>query len=214
MADVMSKAMLKNKYGNEQVFVIPYMLTTDIPDLFTAGNISNNNLCTFEGKGHFVFRCDAEYNNSVQQIIPYIAVLSDDLKRIYVSERIAGEERLQKKLSFFGGHINPCDSAAGNSLVLNAAERELKEEVALNNRTVLMPVGTVRDMASSTPDHIGLVFSTTAKSAKIKEVEGMNGRWMTFDQVITDYTKFEGWARYIIDYVFKSGTKDFSSIHC
>ena len=95
-----------------------------------------------------------------------------------------------------------------------AAERELKEEVALNNRTILMPVGTVRDMASSTPDHIGLVFSTTSKSAKIKEVEGMNGRWMTFDQVITDYTKFEGWARYIIDYVFKSGTKDFSSIHC
>lgn len=210
----MSKAMLKNKYGNEQVFVISYMLTTDVPDLFTVGNISNKNLHIFEGKGHYVFRCDAEYNNSVQQIIPYIVILSEDLKRIYVSERIAGEERLRKNLSFFGGHINPCDSAAGNSLILNAAERELNEEVNLTGRTVLMLIGTVRDIASSTPDHLGFVFSTTAKKAEIKEVEGMNGRWMTFDQVITNYTKFEGWARYIIDYVFKSGTKDFSSIHC
>ena len=80
--------MLKNKYGNEQVFVIPYMLTTDIPDLFTAGNISNKNLRTFEGKGHFVFRCDAEYNNSVQQIIPYIAVLSADSCKHYLCAKI------------------------------------------------------------------------------------------------------------------------------
>lgn len=208
----MAKAKLRDKYGDEQVFVVPYTMTTDIPDLFTAKRITARDLNSIEVKGKYILRYDAEYNNEFQQIIPYIIVTSEDLKRIYVSERIAGEERLRQKLSFFGGHINPCDASTGKSIIVNGAKRELNEEVKLIGAGQLKAIGTVRDKGSTTPDHTGIVLSITAKEAEIKETDGMNGKWMTLDQVITDYAKFEGWARYIIDHVFKSGKKDFSSI--
>lgn len=209
---LINRDRLKDKYGDEKVFIVPYSLTTKINDLFNPGFENKRLAETFEHHGNFIFRYDAEYNESFQQIIPYIIIVNKNADKIYVSERIAGEERLRHKLSFFGGHINPCDHTGLTNIVINAAKRELNEEVNVTNLGDFYPVGTVRDKASTTPDHLGFVYSVEVDDASIKETDNLKGKWMTYNDVITEYSNFEGWARYIIDFIFSSGQKNFSCI--
>lgn len=160
------------------------------------------NLQDWEQKGSFVFRHDAEYNPEIQQLIPYILVTNAKGTKLYVTERIAGEERLQGSLALgCGGHINPVDAG---SMILNGAYRELHEELNIRTRhdEVMKLVGYVRDLVSKTNDHTGFVFLIHAASVSVKEKENLVGRWMTLPELIADYEKFESWARHIIDYLY------------
>ena len=61
----------------------------------------------FENKGFFIPRYDAEYNDAMQQIIPYTIILNKNESKMYVSYRIDGDPRLNNVYSLgFGGHIN------------------------------------------------------------------------------------------------------------
>lgn len=205
MLDAFEKAKLKNKYQSEQVYVVPTMYLNTVADKFQPGVAKTN----FRN-GKFVFRYDAEYNIALQQIIPYILVLNADNTKVYVTKRIAGEERLRDSYALgCGGHINPCD--AGGNLVINAAYREMNEEldVVKENGSEFEIVGTVRALTSATSEHLGIVMKITAKSAEVKEKESLEGFWMTKEQLFDNYERFESWAQYIIDYLFEQKTKEF-----
>lgn len=213
------KTKLKTKYSNEKVLVVPFSATKNIPDGFIPSVFSNKDIQALESNAKFIYRYDAEYNQSFQQIIPYIIVTSRDKKKIFVSERLAGEERLLKKLSFFGGHINPVDqdNAPGlvfeqnfPSVVYSGGYREIDEEVYLVNSSPLKLLGTVRELNSSTPDHLGIVFTIEADDASIRETETLSGKWLDFEETVNEYHNFEGWAKKIIDSFFKANTNDFS----
>lgn len=193
---------LREKYGDEQVLVLPYTQCENIPDHYTA--VKNGK---FVGKvnrmGRFVLRAEAEGNVSVLQIIPY-AVVRDTKGRYFISRRIKGDERLQGSLSIgFGGHINPIDKP---DPVNNGMLRELNEELDFSGikegyATCLR--GTVRDMTSSTPDHIGIVYEVVveeddADKLKIRETDTLAGEWMTTRQLIQNFSRFESWAQLII----------------
>lgn len=201
------KARLKGKYKGEQVYVIPAMDATRIPDKFTVGGNRFLNL----QHGRFVFRYDAEYENAFQQIIPYILVFNKDRNKVYVTRRIAGEERLQDALALgCGGHINPCDAAPG-LLLYNGAMRELKEELNIEldpSYPELTAVGSIRDISSKTSEHTGIVYVTVAKHAEVNEKQKLQGMWMPLPSLMDHYGEFESWARYIIDYLYIESKKE------
>ena len=208
MVDATLYSKLKKKYGSETVYVVPASKLFWIKDGFTIDK-KVNLLKALNTQGKIILRCDAEYNNSVLQIIPYIILVSADDKRIYVSRRIGGDERLLNNWSFFGGHISLDDINAEN-FIITAAERELNEEVKFQKvkNTALELLGTIRDSTSATSEHIGIVFYQYVNWAKIRELDKLTGKWMTYYELIANYSKFESWARMVIDQLFIRHTTD------
>lgn len=193
------------KYPTEQVFVVPYDNAKHIPDKFTKA-ASNTKLSTWSNKGKFVLRSDAEYNKSIQQLIPYILIKNVDNTKLYVTRRIAGDKRLQDSLALgCGGHINPEDAG---DIIMDAATRELNEEmnIELAEGTGLDFLGYVRDLGSETSEHLGFVFVATAEKVSVKEKESLEGMWMGMPELVMEYNKFETWAKHIIDYLFITHT--------
>lgn len=204
MVDPTLKATLKKKYGDEQVYVVPFQSVKHIPDKFTSPfKLTADEIY---GGGQLFLRCDAEYNPAMIQLIPYIIVVNKAHDKIYVTKRIAGEERLKDTLALgCGGHINACDY--GHDIITNAALREMNEElnIRLAKDTTLETIGTVRDFQSSTCEHLGIVMVATAGSVSVKEKDNLKGIWMTFEELKQNYSQFESWARHIIDYAFANG---------
>lgn len=200
--DLSLKRQLEAKYGDEQVFVVPFAEATHIGDKFTKTVASLPSLRQWDAKGKYILRSDAEYNPALQQLIPYVIILDITGTKFYVSRRIAGEERLKGSYSLgFGGHIDPTDGS--QDVILKAFERELNEEVYINRKnTPAVLLGYVRDLDSPTKDHLGFVFTVTARSVKIKEDNVLEGFWMSLQDLVDNYHKFESWARHIIDYLF------------
>ena len=150
-------------------------------------------------------RADAEEDITFQQIIPYVLVKTTDGK-FFVTRRINGEQRLQGKLSLgVGGHINPCDDTRDGceKMIKNGLERELAEEVKIPKvrKIRIYEYGTVRDLQSTTPDHIGIVFIQevdSPKNIKVRETENLEGLWMTIDELKKNLSSLESWAKLIV----------------
>lgn len=200
------KQQLINKYGNEQVYVVPYDSVSNVPDKFSKSDDNLEALKKYDLMGKYIFRYDAEYNPAFQQLIPYVLVTNTTGTKYYVSKRIAGDQRLVKNYSIgFGGHIDVVDGS--NNIILKGLERELHEELDIEIlRDSLEFFGYVRDLSSETSEHLGFVFTVKAKSMKavsIREKENLVGTWMTLDELVDNYFLFENWSKYIIDYLYE-----------
>lgn len=195
---MVDKNFLKNKYGNEQVLVTLRFSTSDIPDGFTQGQKYNN---IFQTANKFIYRYDAEYNLAVVQLIPYTLVTNTAEDKLFVTERIAGEERLQQKLSLgSGGHVNPEDFS--DDTLLTAAVRELNEELEISLKEKPVRYGTVRDFNSTTDDHLGLVFVVHSDNVQVKEKDILKGQWFNMSDLVDNFYKLESWAKLIADHLF------------
>lgn len=204
MLDAALRAALQKKYGREQVFVVPFDKVKQIPDRYSACSKLPGAFLS----GSFILRSDAEYNIAAIQLIPYILILNKNHTKIYVTKRIAGEERLKDSLSLgCGGHINPCDF--GENMIMHAAQREMNEEldVRLRKGTGLKITGLIRDLASETKEHLGIVMIAEAGRVKVREDKVLKGKWMDFNALIKNYLCFESWARHIIDQMLLGGRK-------
>jgi len=205
MVDAALKATLQKKYGDEQVYVVPFGQVAGVPDKFA----DPLEFCSYRFyEGSFILRSDAEYNPAMIQLIPYIIVTNKAHDKLYVTKRIAGEERLKDSLALgCGGHINPCD--CGRDLIMKAAFREMNEElnIRMAKNTNIIQIGTVRDLESKTNEHLGIVMLVTAGSVSVKEKENLKGLWMTYDELVANYSHFESWAKHILDYMFEHGKK-------
>lgn len=193
---------LREKYGDEQVYVVPYQSMKNVPDKFTPCN-DIASLSEYDKIGRYILRYDAEENVSFQQLIPHIMIKNQQGKYL-VADRISGDERLtgQKTLGF-GGHIDPVDGHV--SVILNGMMRELYEEVDIKPISpTYIYKGTMRDLSSSTSDHTGFIFEITVKSAKIKETHKLKGQWMTVEQLVDHYFQFESWGKMYIDYLYEN----------
>jgi predicted NUDIX family phosphoesterase len=199
--DAILKAQYKEKYKDEQVFVVPFMVLSGIQNGFTYKKHDKEIWKRFDNIGKFVFRYDAEGEPSMQQIIPYIIIKHSTENKYYVGERIAGEPRLLGQLSLgFGGHINPCDGPT--EVLFKALFRELNEEVFIGNITSSAKfIGYLRSLNGDTNDHTGCIFVVETDSADIKEVQSLKGQWMTAKELEDNYFKFEDWSRHLIDHL-------------
>lgn len=205
------KKQLKEKYKDEQVLVVQTDSVKWMVDKFTP--IDKNEylvLSDMQLNGRYIYRCDAEYNNAFQQVIPYCVIINKDKTKFFINQRKAGESRLTGMNSMgFGGHINPCDGLQNS--IINGLWRELSEEVELPPHSKEKHIGYVRDLSSKLTDHIGIIFEVTSSDmrlTKIKETESMEGKWVTLDELVDNYYLFEGWSRYLIDYYFELKNKN------
>jgi predicted NUDIX family phosphoesterase len=215
---------LKEKYGNEHVYVVPFPQTGIINDGFTAWNKKSPEsvFCAVLPYGKFIERADAEGNAAFVQAIPYVLVSNTEGK-YFVSHRIKGDKRLAGKLSLgFGGHVNPCDDTRGGvqKMMLNGLDRELNEELVLDKIPAkaikIQEYGTVRDLKSTTPDHFGIVYNMVVDTAEcgklaIREKDILAGSWMTEQDLARNYHKFESWAQLILAHKLKDIAVEFSA---
>lgn len=197
---MINKTLLKNKYGKEKVFIVPYHNTINIPDGFTNIKHDKNIWSKFDSVGKYVYRYDAEGDKTMQQIIPYIIILNKDKNKIFTTKRIGGESRLLNQISIAcGGHINEEDGL--KQPLFYAAVRELFEEVNINTNSPFEIFGYVRGLESSTNDHLGVaIYVHATGEVSVKEKDNLIGEWMDLDQLVYNYHKLENWSQYIVDF--------------
>lgn len=207
MTKEVNRLELKKKYGDEQVFVVPYQVISQVNDKFTKEKNTKDVWNKYNSKGTFILRYEAEYNPSFQQIIPYFFIFNKDKDKVYIAERLKGDARLSHMLSLgFGGHINPCDGHI--DIISNALNREMNEELNIVPLSDFEYCGTIRDISSETNDHFGLIFSIIADEVSIKETDTLEGKWMTIPELIENYHKFENWSKFIIDSFYEDISKE------
>lgn len=199
---------LKEKYGDEEVFAVPYQFTADIDDGFHRVDKRHmrDTVIGTMSHGKFLLRAAVEEDMSFQQIIPYVLICNENATEFFVTRRIAGEKRLLGSLSLgIGGHLNPCDKGMygdAYSTFMNGLKREEDEETNVGEvSSVHEPYGIVRDLGSTTPDHIGIVFLDHVKNTNnvdVREKDTLEPVWMTKEDLVKNYEKFESWAQLII----------------
>lgn len=189
---------LKEKYKNEEVYVLPYKCVSSIPDGFTKS--SDKNIFTkFDTLGIYTFRYDAEYNNSMIQIIPYCIIRKND--KIFLGERLAGDNRLVHSHTIgWGGHINPVDGS--NEILLHALSRELEEELFFKAKSRAKFLGYIRDLNSKTSEHLGCVFILDVSSCYVLEKDNLKGKWASIDDLKKDYFNHESWSQLCINFLY------------
>lgn len=202
---MINRKELKEKYKDEKVFIIPIQKVQHLKDKFNPAKHDKNIWTKYDNTGVYANRWEAEYEPSMQQLIPYFIVYNEDKSKLYVGKRIKGDHRLVDRMSLgFGGHIDECDGT--DQIVLKALMREMFEELDIDPISKATYMGTIRDIESSTNDHLGLVFNIKAQEGKvhIKEVDKLEGVWMTKEEIYENYAKFENWSKYIIDFFYEN----------
>jgi predicted NUDIX family phosphoesterase len=132
--------------------------------------------------GFFVERERAERTPAWKQVIPYCVIASAD--RILLLKRRArgGEARLHGKLSIgVGGHINPIDGNDDGGLIVNAARREIEEELEVRGEYEPVLFGYLNDDSNPVGAvHLGLVFAANLPGpARIREKDVLEGHMVT-----------------------------------
>lgn len=155
--------------------------------------------------GFFCERAYAEHAPHLKQIIPYGVVVSGN--EVLLLKRLSkgGEKRLHDKLSIgVGGHINPCDDAAGRAGLLDAAtHRELAEELRFDRIASVQSVGILNDDSNPVGAvHLGLVQVVTIDGpVSIRETDQLEGELVTPSQLrsrLADGADFETWSSLLV----------------
>lgn len=155
--------------------------------------------------GYLDYRYKAELDFTARQIIPYVVVMHED--KILTTRRIQGDHRLVGRMSIgTGGHINPEDVVWDTKFTLNVQKtcgqciiRELTEETLLKdpNEPLLVYHG---DFYSETDEvskvHHCLLFVAHVESEfGIREIEKLEGTWLTPQQIAENYEQLENWSQ-------------------
>lgn len=146
----------------------------------------------------FIPRPDAETDASYKQIIPYVILRQGD--KIFATRRLnkGGEARLHGKLSIgIGGHINPVDETEREKVLMRGLERELTEEVSIEKRGELIPVGVINDDTNGVGSvHLGLCFTMDVEGkVSVKETEKLEGLWMAVPELMENWDFMETWTQ-------------------
>ena len=196
-----------SKYGNEEVYVIPYHNTLHISDGFSRIEKEYNIWTKFDHIGRYIYRDEVEGKPELQQIIPYILIRSVEGKYLVAKKtNTNSKNKSNNSISIgFGGHLKPCDGI--RQVLFQGAVRELLEEVYLSHYSPMKFLGYVRDMGSKINDHLGCVFlidNVDSKETSIRETDKLVGDWYTKEQLIEHYGKLETWAKHITNYLVEN----------
>lgn len=195
---------MKNKlYENNEVFVVPFSNTMSIENGFTFNTKDKKNIWSkYDSLGMYMQKNKAEGNPEVQQLIPYIMIRSD-LFNYYVLELKNHIKDDYKNTMTLGlcDHIDYLDGL--KEPLFKASIRCLFNHVDINELKSFNFKGYVRDMGGDVNDHLGVVFLIDGvKEDDITlKTSDFIGKWMTINELIEHYGKFENWSKYLIDYM-------------
>jgi predicted NUDIX family phosphoesterase len=150
-------------------------------------------------------RAAMEQDPTYKQLVPYIVLRSGGLIFRYWRTKKSGESRLHHLYSIgVGGHINPHDDnlfSVGDDLMLEAARRELNEEVRLAEQPRLTMAGFINDDDTEVGRvHLGVVFEARLDNPQVDAKEQALGRgeWKPLNELL-DGAEYESWSRFVID---------------
>ena len=156
-----------------------------------------------------------ENDDSLQQIIPYVWIINSKTKRVLAYKRSSGknysEKRLMDKWSCgIGGHIEREDA---ENPIMNAMNRELKEEVEMENYPLPKIIGYLNDDADSVGKvHFGVVaLAETSENVKKGDDEMSQCQFLSIsdlDNLLSNTNvEIESWTRlswpFVKDYLEK-----------
>ena len=153
---------------------------------------------------HFPALEQAEYDDTVKQIIPYVLLRRDGRYFLLRRLRKQTETRLHDKLSLgVGGHINPTEAHAQDP-ILAGLERELAEEVAVPHRRALTFVGVINETTGGVSDyHTALVYLLeTDGEVTVREQEKMSGPGSSWRSCCKPFRSWKTWSQIVVNRPF------------
>lgn len=160
-----------------------------------VNNIFNNNVLYIE-------RHIAEKDRNYKQIIPYCIFTKDDSVFVYERSNSGSETRLHKMFSIgVGGHINPCDGANSEALII-ACKREIMEEVNFSTDENMFPIALINDDSDEVGSvHFGIVYHIKLNENSIftpidKSI--LNGTFKNINELASDQSKLEKWTKLVL----------------
>lgn len=148
----------------------------------------------------FLPRPQAEYDQTVKQIIPYVLLRRRGQYYLLRRLRKQTEARLHDKLSLgVGGHINPTEEAAADPLEAGLL-RELTEEVRLSSPYSLTCIGLINETTGGVSDyHTALVYLLeTDGEVTVLETEKMSGAWTSPQDLQKALPHLETWSQILV----------------
>lgn len=136
-------------------------------------------------------RSQCETDESLLQIIPYVAVVCGDYVMVY-TRGTAGEPRLNAKQSIgFGGHLND-----GDKSYLDGLCREGREElIGFLPGATTAPIGFIYDDSNAVGRvHLGVLHVYAFTDCPVVPAEVHSHRWARIEHVIPSET-VETWSR-------------------
>jgi len=187
------------------ILVIPRSLLGGFIEFRGFQLLGETNPETWISQCQFKPRSEMETDPSFKQLIPYILVRREDRIFRYRRTKRAGESRLHHLYSIgIGGHINLRDEnlfSASGEILLEAALRELREEVDVESPVELRPIGFINDDETDVGQvHLGLVYEAWVESERIEIRESAlsRGEWIRIDE-LDDGVEYEGWSQFVIE---------------
>ena len=153
----------------------------------------------------FLPRAQAEYDNTVKQIIPYVLIRRGEKYFLLRRLKKQTEARLHDKLSLgVGGHINPSEKTAADPIEAGL-RRELAEEVDVPGIKSLACVGVLNETTGGVSDyHAALVYVLeTDGEVTVRETEKMSGTWATPEELETVRDRLETWSQIALEAVIQ-----------
>jgi predicted NUDIX family phosphoesterase len=155
------------------------------------------------GNSFFTDREEAENNENLKQIIPYVLIKLDNKILLYKRLSGGGENRLHDKYSIgIGGHINKIDVTDLNDILMECVLREVNEELSGVKIVGINYLGIVN--LNETPVdrvHTGIVIEANVELSSIfsNEPESIElCGFYTWEELKQMDVNFEGWASKII----------------
>jgi len=148
----------------------------------------------------FLERSLVEYDDSFQQIIPYLVFRHQDSYFVIQKLKGSSETRLHHRYMIgVGGHINEDDD--GPAVLEHGIKREWEEEVYYQGTYRKKLIGLLND--SSTPVssvHLGLVYLVEGEHDKISsaEPEKMRGFFVHKDNLRKYYEGMDSWGQIVV----------------
>lgn len=188
--------------NNEEVYVLPSHNLYHIDHGFTWSKHDKNIWTKFDKLGKYVYHDEAEGIYVLQQLIPYIIIKNELGQFLTYNHPKNDVKRTSEKMSIgFERHITP--QYGLNNVLFKSAVDALMDSGSVGNITSpLRFSGYVRDNSEGNADHIGCVFifDCFEKDTNINPSE-VDKTWLTKDELITSYHKFDSWSKFIIDYL-------------
>ncbi len=177
---------------------------------FIEDNIQG--ILTYILQNHFfAVRDEAEYDDTVKQIIPYVVIRKEN--ELFLLKRLnkQTETRLHDRLSLgIGGHINPTEDICEQSIIEAGLYRELEEEMSIDNIESIECIGIINDNAGGVSDyHMAVAYLLeTNGDVAVREINKMEGDWATISTIEDKREQLETWSQIVFDYVKENYLKE------
>jgi predicted NUDIX family phosphoesterase len=174
---------MEDKYRGERILVFERALFEDL-GAFQGVSVDYQrylDVILDKKNNRFHMRVQAEQDESLKQIIPYVLFVNGDSVFSYVRGKQAGESRLVGSRSAgIGGHINPGDEklffgaqvASDRETYMEAVRREIDEEVVVDGDYSPEIIGLINDDANPVGRvHFGVVHICRLSHQRVEKRE-------------------------------------------